>query len=125
MSHAWLSSLNHMKNKNPSLDLPIESLEARTLLSSVGVTPILDFTQYNDPEIHCAPLTGGPHRPCLILAGRITGQIFDDANGNGVKDAGETGVEGAAVNLEAPNGDATRSLGQRITNSLGEFAFGR
>jgi hypothetical protein len=39
--------------------------------------------------------------------------------------AGETGVEGAAVNLEAPNGDATRSLGQRITNSLGEFAFGR
>ena len=53
------------------------------------------------------------------------GQIFDDSNGNGIKDEGEGAVRGARVTLERQTGDPVQLLGSRITNASGVFAFGR
>lgn len=51
----------------------------------------------------------------------ISGQVFNDTNGNGAVNAGETGLAGVTVNLDAgANGtvDATA-----VTNATGNYAF--
>jgi len=48
--------------------------------------------------------------------GQIVGQKFDDANGNGVRDAGETGLDGWTISLL--NVDTGRTLVPQVTASV-------
>jgi hypothetical protein len=50
----------------------------------------------------------------------IMGIVYDDANGNGVKDANETGLAGWAVNLEKPAG---MIMANTTTAESGSYAF--
>jgi hypothetical protein len=45
-------------------------------------------------------------------AGTLTGTVFNDSNGNGVQDSGETGFSGDAVTVTGPN-----SFSQQVTTS--------
>src|SRR3954470_9118401 len=116
-----------MKTRHSSLDCCfVEFLEGRKLLSSVadGVVPALDFSRYQDFEIQCPPPGSLVKRPCLIQAGMIQGRLFDDSNGNGVRDSGEAAVQGAAVLLTRQSGDVVEVLRKEITDALGGFIFG-
>ena len=53
--------------------------------------------------------------------GTITGLKFDDANGNGVQDAGESGVAGVTINLFAADGGAL--VATTTTGADGTFTF--
>lgn len=53
--------------------------------------------------------------------GTITGLKFDDANGNGVQDAGEAGVAGVTINLFAASGGAL--VATTTTGADGTFGF--
>jgi hypothetical protein len=48
--------------------------------------------------------------------GRIQGRVFEDLNGNGQEDSGESGIAGMTVRI-----DGSKSV---VTNSRGEFNFG-
>ena len=55
----------------------------------------------------------------LPQTGSIVGLKFNDANGNGIQDAGETGLGGVTINVLPPAGPILTS----ITDSTGSFAF--
>ncbi len=55
----------------------------------------------------------------LLPAGSISGLVFNDANGNGSLDSGETGLASVTVTLQDANGNKT----QAITAGDGTYAF--
>src|SRR3954463_16621172 len=82
----------------------VEPLEGRVLLS-IAPNPI-------DPRITVPPY------------GVVTGHVFDDVNGNGIRDAREKVVAGAVVNVPSiyhQNGSQT--LMTTYSNGDGEFRF--
>ncbi len=56
--------------------------------------------------------------------GSISGQKFQDTNGNGIKDSGETGLTNWTIFIDTDN-DGTLDLGETstITNSNGNYSF--
>ena len=52
-----------------------------------------------------------------VLTGAISGFKFLDANGNGVRDAGETGLAGVTINISGPPGFTTQSVVSGIDGS--------
>jgi uncharacterized delta-60 repeat protein len=61
--------------------------------------------------------TGGP-----TPAGSIAGTVFDDRNGNGVRDAGEGGADGRVVYLDL-DGDDERSPGEPFATTDANGAY--
>ncbi len=59
-----------------------------------------------------------------VMAGDITGQVFDDANANGVNDPEENGIPGWTVFVDT-NGNARQDAGEpfAVTDSKGEFGI--
>ena len=57
----------------------------------------------------------------LAATGTITGLKFNDANGNGAQDAGESGVAGVTINLLAASGGAL--VATTTTGADGSFTF--
>jgi hypothetical protein len=57
--------------------------------------------------------------------GSITGTLYEDVNGNGIRDAGEnTPLDGATVGLFDPTAPAgTAPIQQVVTNASGQFTF--
>ncbi|HKB35699.1 MAG TPA: peroxidase family protein [Gemmataceae bacterium] len=51
---------------------------------------------------------------------QITGTVFNDANGNGVRDFGEGGVSGRVIQVLDPSGNV---VGQTTTDANGRFSF--
>ncbi len=54
-----------------------------------------------------------------LASGAITGTKFDDANGNGVRDAGEEGLAGVTILAAAPVGGPLSTM----TDASGNFSF--
>ena len=57
------------------------------------------------------------------LPGSISGMKFNDANGNGLLDAGEAGVAGVTINLHFAVGDVSGILATTVTDDSGNFSF--
>lgn len=57
--------------------------------------------------------------------GNLTGSVFNDANGNGIRDAGETGIAGARVFLDYGGNGVWNPATEPsvLTNSSGVFTF--
>ncbi|MBW8873571.1 MAG: carboxypeptidase regulatory-like domain-containing protein [Acidobacteria bacterium] len=68
-----------------------------------GVTPTFDLDGIATPNIASFTLAAGANRTDVDFGYRGTGsagdRVWNDANGNGVQDAGETGINGATVQL--------------------------
>ncbi len=58
-----------------------------------------------------------------ILTGTITGTKFLDANGNGVRDAGETGLAGVTITRTSSINDTAASQLSVVTDAQGNFTF--
>ena len=58
-----------------------------------------------------------------ILTGTISGLKFLDANGNGVRDAGEPGVAGIGISLDFCVSPGCPPVGGTVTGSDGSFSF--
>ncbi len=54
------------------------------------------------------------------VLGTISGAKFNDANGNGVRDAGEAGMSGVTIQLKTPAGSLVAST---TTDASGNFSF--
>jgi hypothetical protein len=81
--------------------------------NTLFVKPAFGVEVFSTDSTPVSPLTTG--------LGALRGTVFHDANGNGVKDAVETGVEGVAVDVV--NLDTTQ-VTQVLTNAHGEYAAG-
>ncbi|HDS11787.1 MAG TPA: hypothetical protein ENN77_02675, partial [Candidatus Wirthbacteria bacterium] len=135
-------------------DLPIGVYQV-TVESKYGFTSITDYDTHtdancntdpsavtHDPNDSCARLTTGPERAELedinfgfaAEEGTIRGQVFIDANGNGVQDAGETeGIDvvtirlcaGSMMDCEAPGfiDPSLRAILETQTADNGYFSF--
>ena len=59
-----------------------------------------------------------------VPTGSISGTVFNDTNGNGVQDSGETGVSGAVVYIDS-NNNGVRDAGEEeaTTNSSGKYTL--
>ncbi len=68
-----------------------------------GVTPSFDLDGIATPNIASFTLAAGANRTDVDFGYRGTGSVGDrvwnDTNGNGVQDAGETGINGVTVQL--------------------------
>jgi hypothetical protein len=60
---------------------------------------------------------GGGGTPPAMVTYSISGVVFEDANGNGVKDAGETGIAGITVSLSGASSRTT------VSGSDGSYSF--
>jgi uncharacterized repeat protein (TIGR01451 family) len=77
----------------------------------------------------CAPngsvtLAAGDNKVCTITntkLGSITGQKYEDLNGNGAKGAGEPGVQGWTIKLYNETGNGL--LGTTTTDAQGNYTF--
>jgi hypothetical protein len=59
-----------------------------------------------------------------LLAGTIGGVVFDDLNGNGVREAGEPGLAGQRVFIDADfDGVLGKAERSQFSNSSGAYAF--
>jgi uncharacterized delta-60 repeat protein len=60
----------------------------------------------------------------ILNPGSVAGTVFDDENGNGVRDAGEAGLEGRTVYLDV-NGNNAADAGEpvRTTDTIGRYDF--
>jgi SdrD B-like protein len=91
------------------LDGPLKHVRAAALaamllpLASVAATPA------SAQDAGCAAMSGG-----------LCGRVFNDANNNGVQDAGETGISGAVVTLVTADGTPIVTA----TDSNGFYFFG-
>jgi hypothetical protein len=63
-------------------------------------------------------------RQMVVVLGSISGTVYNDSNGNGVRDAGESGLAGRTVYNDA-NNDKIPNAGEssNITNASGAYAF--
>ncbi|NCW77652.1 MAG: hypothetical protein EBV64_06750, partial [Oxalobacteraceae bacterium] len=62
--------------------------------------------------------------PAAIIAGSISGVKFNDLNGNGIRDAGESGIDGVIIYLDLNNnGQLDGNDVSQITASGGLYAF--
>lgn len=74
------------------------------------------FTLFGDPATRLQVLP----KPDVAKDASIGDLVWDDANGNGIQDFGETGVAGVMVNLYKENGELS---GSSVTNEVGVYAF--
>ncbi|QBE66791.1 SdrD B-like domain-containing protein [Pseudoduganella lutea] len=58
--------------------------------------------------------------PANSQPGTIASTVWEDANGNGVQDSGETGIAGATVSLRDANGNTVATT---TTNAQGDYTF--
>src|SRR5437667_167446 len=79
-----------------------------------------------DPDDVVANETDAPnvHVGGHVMPGTISGVVFDDSDGNGVKGSGENGTQGVTVFLDA-DGDGSLDTGETstVTGSDGAFSF--
>jgi hypothetical protein len=72
-----------------------------------------------------SPVAGGRYTVSLASepAGPVTGTVFDDANSNGVRDAGEMGLAGWTIYLGEPDTDLGPAVGapSAVTDASGVF----
>ena len=62
--------------------------------------------------------------PAAIIAGSISGVKFNDLNGNGIRDAGESGIDGVIIYLDLNNdGQLDENDVSQITASGGRYTF--
>ncbi len=55
-----------------------------------------------------------------VVGYKVCGMVFNDANGNGLLDNGEVGIENVVIKLWGTSGNL---IAQTITNALGKFEF--
>ena len=103
------------------------------LLRSLNGT-IPKTTRFIQVQIHFEVVSGGfddgyADELSLVLTGPatggISGTVFNDANGNGIKDSSETGISGVKVFLDT-NKNGTADSGEpstTTTSSSGAYAF--
>src|SRR5437763_3583588 len=89
-----------------------------------GVTPTFDLDGIATPNIASLTLAAGANRTDVDFGYRGTGSVGDrvwmDSNGNGVQDAGETGINGVTVQLlDAGN----NVVGSATTSGDGNYTF--
>lgn len=84
---------------------------------------VFDYNTENKPDDRYAatPFRSADHDPVVIGLNlftpvTISGQKFDDLNGNGAKDSGEPGLDGVTINLDK---DANGSVDATTTTSGG------
>jgi hypothetical protein len=89
------------------------------------VSPV-DSARFAAPRFFVEGLFNTVLTGANILDGVITGRVFEDDNGNGVKDAGEVGLAGQTVYLDT-NGDGLYQPGEpaTLTDRNGEYVFVR
>ena len=115
-------------------DVPPGNYELEFVPEDEGVA----FSQQNVGDDECAdsdvdPLTGivsiiivsGDDVTCIgagitSLPGIGPNVIFEDDNGNGIQDEGETGMPGVPVYVHTPDGTV---VGETVTNESGEYDF--
>jgi hypothetical protein len=107
-----------------NIDVPANTTVTRTFLASApdGILDLRISDAGGDPYWIINALEIIEHVPAT--SSTISGQVFLDANGNGVKNAGETGFNGAVVFLDA-NNNGTLDPGEvnTPTNSDGMYSF--
>jgi len=93
---------------------------------STDAIPAVNASRVDADTLHVNPLG-----PWLLSQGNlfgdvsavptsiVTGLVYDDANENGVRDAGEPGITGATVNLILAGGRTTSTL----TDTTGRYQF--
>ncbi len=65
-----------------------------------------------------------------LLAATVSGAVWRDADGDGIRDAGESGARDVVVELFSPGADLKVggnddvSFGTRVTNASGQYSFG-
>ena len=78
----------------------------------------------NTISINQLPPTGSSNNNFGELAGTISGSVWLDGDNDGVRDAGEAGIAGVAVNLPAGTVDALGNpVNQAITDANGDYRF--
>jgi len=59
-----------------------------------------------------------------LPTGTITGNVFNDANGNGTQDSGEAGISGVSVYIDATDAGVFQAGDfENVTNSSGVYSF--
>ncbi len=59
----------------------------------------------------------------IVFDGGVQGHVFEDTDGDGIQDLGETRIEGVTVTLYSDPNGANTVAGTAITNSNGEYFF--
>lgn len=73
-------------------------------------------------QIHVGPGQHGvEYHFCEVLPAALCGYVYHDANNNGIRDANEQGIAGAAVALRDANGNYTGHT--EITDASGRYCF--
>ncbi|HEX3557099.1 MAG TPA: SdrD B-like domain-containing protein [Thermoanaerobaculia bacterium] len=89
-----------------------------------GVTPSYDLDGIATPNVATFSLTAVAHRTDVDFGYKGTASVGDrlwiDANGNGVQDTGETGINGATVQLLDTGGNV---LATATTSGNGNYTF--
>ncbi|WP_020468820.1 SBBP repeat-containing protein [Zavarzinella formosa] len=96
---------------------------AADLFGNVYSTGTFSGTADFDPEAGVLSLTslgGGDAYVSKLIQAGISGRVWDDQNGNGIRDNGEPFVAGAVAELLDSNG---KSLGIQITGADGVYSF--
>ncbi len=97
-----------------------EGTQANFTLNTSGVYVI----QFHDENFSEPLAYSGSLSWVSPAEGSISGQVFNDLNGNATKDAGETGLQGRALFLDT-NGNTILDAGERTTVSdfQGNYCF--
>ncbi|MHC9086687.1 SdrD B-like domain-containing protein [Luteimonas sp. RIT-PG2_3] len=78
----------------------------------------------NTVTITNLPATGSSGNDFGELAASLSGQVWLDANNNGVRDAGENGIVGVSVSLPAGTVDALgNTVAAAVTDANGDYRF--
>ncbi len=83
------------------------------VLAAVGITAVIGLAVASV----AAPPTGAQ----TVGSGGIGDRVWNDANGNGIQDAGEGGVPGVMIRVHSTSGAL---LGQAVSDALGRFLVG-
>ncbi len=108
-------------------NLPAGTYKVRVESATVpaGLVPSYDLDGVGTAHIATAALTGGQNRTDVDFGyrgqGTIGDRVWEDANGNGVQDGGEAGINGVTVTLLDTGGNA---LASQVTSGNGNYLFG-
>jgi hypothetical protein len=91
---------------------PVEAPATTTAVATPVATPVAEATPVNTTEAVSTPA------PSAELT--ISGVAYEDVNGNGVKDADETGIAGAVIDLAQP---AATIINNATTSEDGSYSF--
>jgi hypothetical protein len=117
-------ALSGTAQTDASGNFTVSGLQAGTYkVSEVLTSGFAQTTPGGDGTITVTLVSGQAFTGALfgnqVATASISGSKFNDANGNGVRDAGEAGVAGITINLAGPNG-LTRTT---TSDASGNFSF--